>query len=101
MADKNGQGNQLKRGAIGTLPLVFLVIAAAAPLGASATNTPLIFALGNGAAAPLDFVFIGVILILFSVGYTAMASHVTNAGAFYTYISLGMGKKLEIGRAHV
>ncbi len=101
MADKNGQDNQLKRGAIGTLPLVFLVIAAAAPLGASATNTPLIFALGNGAAAPLDFVFIGVILILFSVGYTAMASHVTNAGAFYTYISLGMGKKLGTAAGYI
>ena len=86
------QGNDLKHGAIGTIALVFLVVAAAAPLGATATNTPLIFQLGNGAAAPLDFVFIGILLILFAVGFTAMATHVTNAGAFYTYISLGLGK---------
>lgn len=101
MAQNNEQDNQLKRGAIGALPLVFLVIAAAAPLGASATNTPLIFGLGNGAAAPLDFVFIGIILILFSVGYTAMAAHVTNAGAFFTYISLGMGKKLGTAAGYI
>ena len=29
------QGNDLKHGAIGTIALVFLVVAAAAPLGAS------------------------------------------------------------------
>ena len=43
MADQEGQSNQLKHGAISGIALVFLVIAAAAPLGASATNTPLIF----------------------------------------------------------
>lgn len=101
MAHEQGQGNELKHGAIGTLALVFLVIAAAAPLGASATNTPLIFMLGNGAAAPLDFVFIGILLLFFSVGFTAMASHVTNAGAFYTYISMGMGKKLGTAAGYV
>lgn len=101
MADEKNSGTELKHGVIGTLSLVFLVIAAAAPLGASATNTPLIFSLGNGAAAPLDFVFIGVLLIIFSVGFTAMASHVTNAGAFYTYISMGLGKRLGTAAGYI
>lgn len=94
MANSEGRQNSLKHGAIGTIPLVFLVIAAAAPLAACAANIPLIVGLGNGIAAPMDFVFIGVLLILFSVGYTAMSSHVTNAGAFYTYISMGLGRRL-------
>ena len=65
MANQNGQNNELKHGAIGGIALVFLVIAAAAPLGASATNTPLIFMLGNGPAAAFDFVIIGILLLLF------------------------------------
>ena len=93
MANQNGQNNELKHGAIGGIALVFLVIAAAAPLGASATNTPLIFMLGNGPAAAFDFVIIGILLLLFSVGFTAMSTHITNAGAFYAYISMGLGKK--------
>jgi amino acid transporter len=101
MAGDNQPSNELKHGAIGTLALVFLVVAAAAPLGASATNTPLIFFLGNGAAAPLDFVLIGVLLILFAVGFTTMSSHVTNAGAFYTYISMGLGKRFGTAAGYV
>ena len=93
MADNNSGGNQLKHGAIGTIALVFLVVAAAAPLGASATNTPLIFLLGNGPAAAFDFIIIGILLIVVSVGFTAMSTHITNAGAFYTYVSMGLGKK--------
>ena len=80
MAGNNSGDNQLKRGAIGGIALVFLVIAAAAPLGASATNTPLIFMLGNGSAAAFDFLIIAVLLLLFSVGFTAMSTHITNAG---------------------
>ena len=93
MAGNNSGDNQLKRGAIGGIALVFLVIAAAAPLGASATNTPLIFMLGNGSAAAFDFLIIAVLLLLFSVGFTAMSTHITNAGAFYAYISMGLGKR--------
>ncbi|MBR2789961.1 MAG: hypothetical protein IKD70_05015 [Eggerthellaceae bacterium] len=79
MANDNSGGNELKHGAIGGVALVFLVVAAAAPLGASATNTPLIFWLGNGPAAAFDFVIIGILLLLFSVGFTAMSTHITNA----------------------
>lgn len=94
MAQETDHSTELRHGVIGTVPLAFLVIAAAAPLGACAANIPLIIGLGNGIAAPMDFLFIGVLLILFAVGYTAMSSHVTNAGAFYTYISMGLGKRL-------
>ena len=94
MAQGTSQSTDLKKNVIGVIPLVFLVLAAAAPLGACAANIPLIMGLGNGSAAPMDFVFIGVLLVLFSVGFTAMSSHITNAGAFYTYISMGLGKRL-------
>ncbi len=40
---------------------------------------------------PLLFVLLGVVLVLFSVGYAEMSKHVHNAGAFYAYISRGLG----------
>lgn len=94
-------GTGLKQGAIGTLPLVFMVIAAAAPLGAVAGNTPLVIGLGNGIAAPFDFLLVGVLLLVFSVGYTAMSRHITNAGAFYAYISAGCGKRFGAAAGYV
>jgi len=40
---------------------------------------------------PLLFVVLGMVLVLFSVGYAEMSRHVHNAGAFYAYISRGLG----------
>lgn len=97
----SGSGTELKHGAIGTVSLVFMVIAAAAPLGAVAGNTPLVIGVGNGSAAPLDFLLIGLLLLIFSVGYTAMSRHITNAGAFYTYISAGCGKKFGTASGYI
>jgi len=50
---------------------------------------------------PLAFILIGVVLAIFSVGYVAMARHVVNAGAFYSYISLGASKPLGVGASFV
>ena len=36
-------------------------------------------------------------LALFSFGYVAMSRHITNAGAFYSYISQGLGRPLGVG----
>ena len=83
---------ELKRNALGAPSLVFIVIAAIAPLAACAANIPLIIGHGNGIAAPLDFVLMGVVLALFSCGYTAMSEHMVNAGAFWAYVSEGLGR---------
>ncbi|MFC7467293.1 hypothetical protein ACFQVA_06315 [Actinomadura keratinilytica] len=40
---------------------------------------------------PLLFVILGIVLALFSLGYAEMSRHVHNAGAFYAYISRGLG----------
>lgn len=83
---------ELKRNALRAPSLVFIVIAAIAPLAACAANIPLIIGHGNGIAAPLDFVLMGVVLALFSCGYTAMSEHMVNAGAFWAYVSEGLGR---------
>ncbi|WP_305786991.1 APC family permease [Symbioplanes lichenis] len=36
-------------------------------------------------------------LIVFSIGYLAMARHIPNAGAFYAYIAKGIGRPVGVG----
>src|ERR1035441_1993 len=41
---------------------------------------------------PAAFIAIAVILALFATGYVAMTRHITNAGAFYAFIALCVGR---------
>jgi amino acid transporter len=81
---------------LSTPKLVFLVVAAAAPLAAMVGTVPLAFALGNGPGVPAMFVFAGVTLLCFSVGYAQISRRVVNAGGFYTYISSGLGRPAAV-----
>ena len=92
---------ELKRDALGVPSLVFVALAAVAPLAACAANIPLIVGHGNGIAAPLDFVLVGAVLLLFSVGFTAMSRHMANAGAFYAYVSEGLGRRAGAAAGYV
>ena len=80
-----------------TRKVVFLVVAAAAPLAAMVGTVPLAFALGNGPGVPGMFVFAGVVLLCFSVGYAAMSRQIVNAGGFYTYLACGIGRPPAVG----
>jgi len=82
----------LARNEIGVAGVVFLVLAAAAPMAAIAGAMPLGVALGDGAGFAGAYVVAAVVLLLFAVGYAAMSRHVTNAGAFYSYITRGLGR---------
>jgi amino acid transporter len=90
-SDPPAQGGQLRL-SLTTPKIVFLIIAAAAPLAAMVGTVPLAFALGNGAGVPAVFVFAGLTLMCFCVGYAAISRRVVNAGGFYTYISCGLGR---------
>lgn len=81
----------LKRNALGVSALVFIVVSAAAPLTVMVGVAPLAVLVG-GIGAPMAYVFAGLVLTLFAVGFTTMSRHVANAGAFYSYIALGLGK---------
>lgn len=84
---------------IGTLALVFMIIAASAPLTVVAGGVPSNFAVTGLLGIPLSFVVLGIILVLFAIGYAAMSQHVHNAGAFFAYISKGLGKPVGMGAA--
>ncbi|MGH6931265.1 MAG: hypothetical protein ACREEE_02400 [Dongiaceae bacterium] len=83
--------DRLRRDALGVAAITFFVVSAAAPLTAVAGGYPIAMLLGNGAGVPAAVVLVTVILLVFSVGYTAMARHIANAGSFYAFTARGLG----------
>jgi amino acid transporter len=90
---------ELKKGRLGVLGIVFFVVAASAPLVGMTGAVPVAMLAGNGAAAPGAYLAVGLILLLFSVGYTAMSSRVTNSGAFFAYVGRGLGTNAGVASA--
>jgi amino acid transporter len=91
----------LKKDAMGTLHIVFFVVAAAAPLTAVVGASPAAFAFGNGAGVPGAFIIAGVVYALFGAAFTAMSRHAGSAGGFYGYICRGMGRPASVSGAFV
>lgn len=87
------------RGSVGVAGIVFLVVAAAAPLTAIGGALPVMFAIGNGPGVPAAYLVVAVVLLLFSVGYAAMSRHVVDTGAFYAYVTSGLGRITGSGAA--
>ena len=90
---------RLKRNSIGVGGIVFFVISAAAPLSGVVLAFPVIIGLGNGVGAAGAFIICAAVLLLFSVGYTAMSRHIVNAGGFYTFVAQGLGRITGLGTA--
>ncbi len=91
----------LRRGRLGVIGIVFFVIAAASPLVGMTGALPPAMALGNGTGVPGAYLAVGLVLLVFSVGYSAMSHRVTNAGAFYAYVGRGLGIGPGVGSAYV
>ena len=91
MTELSTQANQLRRNTLGVGSVAFMIISAAAPLTGAAAAIPLGMLLGNGLGLPLTFILITLLMLLFTVGYMAMARHINNAGAFYAFTARGLG----------
>src|SRR4029077_11557376 len=81
-------------------------------------NTPIVVGFGQGVGAPAAFMFATIVIVVFTVGYVAMARKKTTAGGFfsvgsvamarkkttaggfYSYISHGLGRELGIGTGY-
>ncbi|WP_416985982.1 amino acid permease [Streptomyces sp. T028] len=90
-----------ERRVLSTRRVVFLVIAAAAPMAAIAGNAPLALVRGNGISLPAAYVLAAAVLLCFAVGYSAMSKRVTNDGAFYVFVARGLGKPAGVATAYV
>lgn len=83
---------------MGVAELVFTVLAFNGPLAAVAGYIAFVVFF-NGVGAPLMFVAAGIIVLLFAVGFTTMSRYLPNPGAFYAYITAGLGRTVGLGAA--
>ena len=88
----------LRRNALGTWDIVFFVVSAAAPLMVMAGVAPFALLTG-GIGVPMAYLFAGAVLAVFAVGFTTMSRYVTNGGAFYAYVTRGLGRPAGVSAA--
>lgn len=98
--EEAGDG-RLAGGSLGAAHIVFMVIAAAAPMAVIVAIVPIAFALGDGPGTPGMFLLAAIVLALFAVGYVRAIPFVRNAGAFYAYITQGLGRPAGLVAAYL
>jgi len=95
------QTTKLHRRALGVPDIVFFIVAASAPLTAVAGGQAVSYLVTGNRGIPFLFIPLGIVLVLFASGYAAMSHHMTSAGAFYAYVSQGLGKVAGTATAFV
>lgn len=85
---------RLKKDAVGLWGVLFMTVATAAPITAMVGNVPIGVGFGNGAYVPAGYLVATIVLGLFAIGYAEMAKQITSTGAFYGFISHGLGRVL-------
>lgn len=83
-------------GKLGVLRIAAMVIAFSAPLAVVSGYLAVVIALGNGLGAPVAFAVTGIVLLIFSVGYTELVKKIPGAGGFYVYITAGLGRRMGL-----
>ena len=91
----------LSRRTLGVPALVFMTIAASAPLTVVAGGYTSNFAVSGVIGVPLSFIVLGAALTLFTVGYAAMSTKIRNAGAFYAYVAQGLGRRTGVAASFI
>jgi amino acid transporter len=91
----------LARDRLGVPAVLFFVLAGVAPLTVAAGVIPTAYQTTGLTGIPAAFLVIAVILGLFATGYVAMTRHITNSGAFYAFISRGIGRTVGVAAALV
>ncbi|WP_367646033.1 APC family permease [Paenarthrobacter ureafaciens] len=86
----------LKKNAIGTRDIVFMLVSAAAPLTIVVGIAPLALAVG-GVGAPSIYLVAAAGLALFAIGFMALTRHVQSYSGFYGYIAKSLGRVVGLG----
>jgi len=82
---------------LGVLAVAFMIIAASAPLTVVAGGVTSAYSVTHSAGIPFGYLVLAAALAIFAVGYAAMSRFITNAGAFYSYVSQGIGRPAGVG----
>lgn len=86
------------RGNMGVGELVMSVLAFSAPLTTVAGFIPVLL-MFSGHTAPAIYLLVTLLLLVFSVGFTAMGRSVPNPGGFYAFVTAGLGRCAGLGGA--
>jgi amino acid transporter len=82
----------LDRGSVGTWGMSFFTVSASAPMTVLAGSVIATYAVTGSQGVPLSFLVLGLALFPFTVGYTAMARHVSHAGVLYAFTARGLSR---------
>jgi amino acid transporter len=96
-----GVSAALAKDRLGVPSVLFFILSAVAPLTVAAGVVTTLYAVTGLSAIGVAFITVAVVLAIFSVGYVAMARRITNAGAFYAFVSRGLGRPTGVGAALV
>lgn len=99
-AERSSQSHHLT-GNMGFFQLIFSVMAYNAPMVVVIGIIPIMVMEGAGIGTPISFVVAGIILALFSVGFTRMARVLPNPGGFYALITAGLGRHVGLGSGYI
>jgi amino acid transporter len=91
----------LARDRVGVPSVWSFIMSGIAPLTVAAGVITSAYATTGLTGIAFAFVVMALVLGLFVPGYVAMSRHITNAGAFYAFISRGLGKPLGVAAALV
>ena len=89
----------LARDRLGVPAVLFFVLAGIAPLTVAAGVIPSAFATTGLTGIPAAFIVVAVILAVFATGYMAMSRRITHSGAFYAFITRGLGRPAGVAAA--
>ncbi len=106
MSGRPGSGSvvaaTLAKNRLGTFSVVAIVMSAAAPLTVIAGGATTGWAVTGLLGIPVAYLAVAVVLgIFFFVGYLDMSRRIQNAGAFYAYVTLGLGRHAGVAAAFV
>lgn len=86
---------------IGTWQLIYLVVAAASPLGYAVGTVPLMIARGGVSRAATAFIIASAALGVFAVGYIAMGQRMRRPGGLNAFVTEGFGTTAGAGASYL
>ncbi|WP_430788220.1 APC family permease [Actinoplanes sp. G11-F43] len=89
--------NALAANRLGPFAIGSAIASSVAPLTVVTLVVPLAAAATGLIGFPIAILMVAAILMLYAVGYLAMARHIPNAGAFYAYVAHGLGRPAGVG----
>lgn len=96
----SGKSTERLSGNMSTFQLVLTVLAFSSPITTMAGYFSLTIMV-SGETAPTAFLVTTISLLIFSVGYMALTRRMKKPGAYYAYITAGLGKHVGLGSSYL